>query len=65
MVRKSHRIHGSHGIFTYIWLNFMVNVGKYTLHASYGNMGIEVEHLNESSETMNASQTLRVEKNKS
>ena len=43
----------------------MVNVGKYTLHASYGIMGIEVEHLNESSETMNASQTLRVEKNKS
>ena len=25
-----------HGIFTYIWLNFMVNVGKYTIHGSYG-----------------------------
>ena len=23
------------GIFTYIWLMFMVNVGKYTIHASY------------------------------
>ena len=26
-----------HGIFTYIWLIFMVNVGKYTIHGSYGN----------------------------
>ena len=26
----SHRIHGN-GIFTYIWLIFMVNVGKYTI----------------------------------
>ena len=26
-----------YGIFTYIWLMFMVNVGKYTLHGSYGN----------------------------
>ena len=25
-----------YGIFTYIWLNFMVNVGKYTIHGSYG-----------------------------
>ena len=24
------------GIFTYIWLMFMVNVGKYTIHGSYG-----------------------------
>ena len=31
----SHRIHGT-GIFPYIWLNFMVNVGKYTIHGSYG-----------------------------
>ena len=23
-------------IFTYIWLIFMVNVGKYTIHGSYG-----------------------------
>ena len=26
-----------YGIFTYIWLNFMVNVGKYTIHGWYGN----------------------------
>ena len=25
-----------HGIFTYIWLTFMVNVGKYTIHGCYG-----------------------------
>ena len=31
----AHRIHGN-GIFTYIWLIFMVNVGKYTIHGSYG-----------------------------
>ena len=26
-----------YGIFTYIWLIFMVNVGKYIIHGSYGN----------------------------
>ena len=31
-----HRIHGT-GIFPYIWLIFMVNVGKYTIHGSYGD----------------------------
>ena len=31
----SHRIHGA-GIFTYIWLKFMVNFGKYNIHGSYG-----------------------------
>ena len=31
---SSHRIHGT-GIFTYIWLIFMGNVGKYTIHGSY------------------------------
>ena len=25
-----------YGIFTYIWLILMVNVGKYTIHGSYG-----------------------------
>ena len=25
-----------YGIFTYIWLIFMVNVGKYTIHGSFG-----------------------------
>ena len=31
-----------YGIFTYIWLNLMVNVGKYTIHGSesYGYMGV-------------------------
>ena len=36
MFVQSHRIHRI-GIFTYIWLIFMVNVGKYTIHGSYGN----------------------------
>ena len=31
----THRIHGT-GIFTYIWMISMVNVGKYTIHGSYG-----------------------------
>ena len=25
-----------YGIFTYIWLIFMLNVGKYTIHGFYG-----------------------------
>ena len=25
-----------YGIFTYIWLIFMINVGKYTIHGCYG-----------------------------
>ena len=31
-------IQSMYGIFIYIWLIFMVNVGKYTIHGSYGNM---------------------------
>ena len=31
----SHRIHVWY-MFTYIWLVFMVNVGKYAIHGSYG-----------------------------
>ena len=27
-----------YGTFTYIWLIFMVNVGKYTIHGYYGYM---------------------------
>ena len=27
-----------YGIFSYIWLIFMVNVGKYTIHGSYETM---------------------------
>ena len=26
-----------YGIFTYIWAILMVNVGKYSIHGSYGN----------------------------
>ena len=26
------------GMFTYIWLKFMVNVGKYTIHGWYGKL---------------------------
>ena len=29
-------------IYTYIWLIFMVNVGKYTIHGSYGNILLEI-----------------------
>ena len=29
-------IESMYGIFTYIWLIFMVNVGKYAIHGSYG-----------------------------
>ena len=32
----SYPIPSMYGIFTYIWLNFMVNVGKYTVHGCYG-----------------------------
>ena len=35
---RTHTIHGI-GIFTYIWLIFMVNVGKYTIHGFYGGGG--------------------------
>ena len=33
---SSHTIPSMYGIFTYIWLIFMVNVGKYTIHGWYG-----------------------------
>ena len=33
----THTIHGT-GIFTYLWLIFMVNIGKYTIHGSYGSL---------------------------
>ena len=32
----SYPIGSMYGIFTYIWLIFMVNVAKYTIHGSYG-----------------------------
>ncbi len=34
----THTIHGTNGVFTYIWLFFMVNVGKYTIHGCYGHI---------------------------
>ena len=37
----SHRIHGT-GIFTYIWLIVTVNVGKYTIHGSYGYSNLQL-----------------------
>ncbi len=44
--RKLHRIHVWYGIFTYIWPEFMVNVGKYSIHGADGNMfGICSNHL--------------------
>ena len=33
---KKKPIPSMYGIFTYIWLMFMVNVGKYTIHGWYG-----------------------------
>ena len=35
--KQTNPIGSMYGIFTYIWLIFMVNVGKYTIHRSYGN----------------------------
>ena len=32
----SYPIPSMYGIFTYIWHRFMVNVGKYAIHGSYG-----------------------------
>ena len=39
-----------YGIFTYIWLILMVNVGKYTIHGSYGivtTLGYLSEHISD------------------
>ena len=33
---ESYPIGSMYDIFTYIWLIFMVNVGKYTIHGWYG-----------------------------
>ena len=44
MSKISQRIHGT-GTFTYIWLIFMVNVGKYTIHGSYGYEAVETQQL--------------------
>ena len=36
MINPTKPIGSMYGIFTYIWLIFMVNVAKYTIHGSYG-----------------------------
>ncbi len=41
---SSHRIHGT-GIFTYIWLILVANVGKCTIHGSYGVYKINKNNL--------------------
>ena len=33
-----------YGIFTYIWLKSMVNVGKYAIHGSYGYGIAKLDH---------------------
>ena len=33
---NSHMLHGA-GIFTYIWVIFRANVGKYSIHGAYGD----------------------------
>ena len=35
-VQVTYPIASMYDIFTYIWLIFMVNVGKYTIHGCYG-----------------------------
>ena len=35
-IEKTYPIASMYGIFTYIWLIFMVNVGKYAIHGWYG-----------------------------
>ena len=35
-IQKTYPIGSMYGIFTYIWLIFMVNATKYTIHGSYG-----------------------------
>ena len=35
--KKTSPIGSMYGIFTHIWHKFMVNVGKYTIHGSYGS----------------------------
>ena len=35
-VQSNIPIGSMYGVFTYIWLIFMVNVGKYSIHGSYG-----------------------------
>ena len=43
--KRFNPIGSMYGIFTYIWLIFMVNVGKYTIHGSYGNCKKRTSHV--------------------
>ena len=38
LTNQSHRIHGDWYIYLHEWLIFMANVGKYTIHGSYGSI---------------------------
>ena len=48
LVKPNHQvakpIQSMYGIFTYIWLIFMVNVGKYTIHGFYGKSHKKPNH---------------------
>ena len=41
-VRNNNPIPSMYGIFTYIWLIYMVHVGKYTIHGCCGNRFFEL-----------------------
>ena len=42
--RGSYPIGSMYAIYTYIWLIFMVNVGKYAIHGSYGYRKPNIKH---------------------
>ena len=45
MTKENGPIPSIYGIFTYIWLIFRVNVGKYTIHGCYGGEMSTTTHL--------------------
>ena len=47
-----------YGIFTYIWLIFMVNVGKYTIHGLLGESFVDLSYLTKLSNSNQAVQPL-------
>ena len=38
-LKKNRPMGSMYGFSTCIWLKFMVNVGKYAIHGSYGDVG--------------------------
>ena len=40
----SYPIGSMYGIFTYIWLKFIVNVGEYSIHGAYGHPSCFFSH---------------------